>query len=229
MVPSLAYTAAFVTGALPPGARRILEIGCGEGALAAALQAQGRDVTAIDSDAACVQAARAAGVDARMMQWPAPIDGPFDAVLFTRSLHHISPLDDAIAAAARQLVAGGRIIVEDFRAEGGGERDRRWFGDAIARRRDDGTLTPEAFAAVFAKVAPQDEQHAHELNGSAAIERALARHGAVTAADAAYYFRYAEPVLTSTAAATLLEEELAAIASGEINPLGRRFVVIPPH
>ena len=67
----------------------------------------------------------------------------------------------------------------------------------------------------------------HELHSSAGIRDALAGHGEVQAADAAYYFRYAEPYLSDSAARALLEEELELIAACAVDPLGKRYVLTP--
>ena len=221
MTPSLRYTYDFVRAALPAGSRKILEIGCGTGELAAALQAAGFRLVALDSDPACAAEARDKGVDARTCEWPSELDDTFDAGLFTRSLHHVAPLDEAIAAAVAALEPSGRIIVEDFRAEGGSERSRAWFMDAVSRVR----LPEEALGAVVAKAGPPHNDH--DLHSSSAIADALARHGEVQADDAAYYFRYAEPYLPESAAEALLEEESKLIAAGTIDPLGRRYVLMP--
>ena len=98
-----AQTLAFVRRFVAPGAR-ILEIGCGDGELALHLGA-----VALDSSPDAVDLARARGVDARLATWPCDIDGPFDAVLFSRSLHHITPLDEAVARIPAPLV-----LIEDF-------------------------------------------------------------------------------------------------------------------
>ncbi|HEY9163353.1 MAG TPA: methyltransferase domain-containing protein, partial [Magnetovibrio sp.] len=45
----------------------ILDLGCGEGTLSAVIQATGASVLAIDSSAAQVEAARARGLDAEVM------------------------------------------------------------------------------------------------------------------------------------------------------------------
>src|SRR5207247_2535935 len=63
--------------------------------------------------------------------WPDFDQGQFDAVLFTRSLHHIHPLDEAVRHAADCLANGGRIIVEDFAYECADEQTLRWFKSAI--------------------------------------------------------------------------------------------------
>jgi SAM-dependent methyltransferase len=224
-LPSLGYTLAFVNDALPATAQRILEVGCGTGELAAALKAQGLLVVAIDADPDCVAAARKAGVDARTSEWPTQIGTSFDAVLFTRSLHHIRPLGEAVESACEALTPGGKIIVEDFRAEGGDAPSKRWFASALDRLQADGVLTDQVAKWIDDMVAP--DHHDHDLHSSQAIATALARAGSLEASDSAYYFRYAEPHLPTHHAAALLDEECRAIADGRIHALGRRFVVTP--
>ena len=116
------FTQAFIRRSLPERARRVLEIGCGSGELAASLLQDGVSLIAIDNDADAIAAAQGLGVDARIAAWPDFEDGLFDAVLFTRSLHHIHPLDKAVQRAADTLVIGGRLIVEDFAYEAADEK-----------------------------------------------------------------------------------------------------------
>jgi SAM-dependent methyltransferase len=221
---STRYTYDFVTANLPQGATRILEVGCGDGALAALLQADGLGVIAIDTDPEAVKAARAADVDARLISWPASMGAEFDAVLFTRSLHHVHALGEAVAAADRVLRPGGRIIVEDFRAEGGSESGTNWFADLVRSLMADGGLTAEtSLDELVGKVAPDANEH--ELHSSSAIAEALGAFGEVAATDAAYYFRYLESHLRlPDNAQALLDQELSAMGSGAISPLGKRFV-----
>ena len=218
-----AYTHDFVRSALPPGTRRILEIGCGNGELARRLMDDGFEVVAIDSDRTCVEEAMAAHVDARLMDWPANVDGAFDAVLFTRSLHHIDPLDKAVEAASAAVRSGGRIIVEDFQAEGGSERSSAWFAQLLRSLREDQKVSD--VDALIARIAPDD--HGHVLHSSSAIAEALARRGTVQQRDAAYYFRYLEAELGEAATCELLETEVTLIESEAIDALGKRFVLLP--
>src|SRR6266480_8046268 len=125
------YTYDFVKRFLPRDGRRILEVGCGTGELAARLSKDGYSVVAIDSDRHSIAAARQLGVDARVATWPDFASGQFDAVLFTRSLHHIHALDVSIRQAADSLVHGGRLLVEDFGYESADEKTLRRFKSAI--------------------------------------------------------------------------------------------------
>lgn len=222
------YTLDFVLSALSTGASRILEVGCGAGALAAALQASGHDVIAIDVDSDAVAAAKAAGVDARQARWPDFADGAFDAVLFTRSLHHVDDLKESVAAAFAILSPAGQVIVEDFMAEGEPEISASWFR-SLVRLLD----SQSAIAAPTPYLAPilghpfDDHQghHAQQLFSSAEIEAALRAAGTTTATGAAYYFRYLLPALAKPASGdALLRHELELIASDVIEPLGRRYV-----
>lgn len=196
------YSLGFVREALPEGARRVLEVGCGDGALAAMLAAGGLDVVAIDANAEAVAKTRARGLDARLAEWPDFHAGPFDALLFTRSLHHVRDLEASVAAAFAALRPGGVLIVEDFAFEEADEESLAWF------------------AALAGDLAPAALDHDHELHSARAIEAAL---GAAPV-PAAYYFRYIETSAPERAEAALAEEE-RAIAAGLIRPLGRRWAV----
>ena len=219
-----AYTHAFILASLPAVARRILEIGCGDGALAECLVRDGYEVLAIDAEAGCVAAARERGIEARLAEWPAPVDGTFDAVLFTRSLHHVHDLEGGIAAAGAALRPGGRVVVEDFRAEGGSERSADWYRAMVGELADGDALADDASVAALLDKLPPAVHGGHELHSSSAIRDALSGYFTISEEDAAYYFRYVEPHLREPVAAKwLLEVELEQIVAGEIDALGKRF------
>src|SRR4030095_4704083 len=86
-------TLGFLKSHVPVGAN-ILEIGCGEGQVASELLSHGYHVTALDSDPEVVARARKRGVPAVVGSWPQFGGGlVFDAIGFTRSVHHIRGLD----------------------------------------------------------------------------------------------------------------------------------------
>lgn len=98
---------------LPPAPARILEAGCGRGALAAALADLGYEVTGVDRDAEVAAAAKELGVDVLQAD-VSDVSGEYDVVLFTRSLHHAENLGDLLAHAGTLLAPGGQIIIEEF-------------------------------------------------------------------------------------------------------------------
>lgn len=223
-----AFTLEFIRTGLPAEARRVLEVGCGDGALAAALAADGIEVVAIDSDPGKVAQASRRRIDARVAEWPDFADGRFDAVLFTRSLHHVGDLEASVTAAVAALADEGRIIVEDFRAEGEPPRSAAWF-DSLVRLLDSARLLtePTEFLRQRLGLAPRHRHDDdHHLHGSAAIEAALAEASALLhIEDAAYYFRYLLPALgRGELGEALLTHERELIATNAIDALGRRYV-----
>src|SRR5688500_14992246 len=69
-----AYTYDFVKSAIPFAGARLLEVGCGDGRLAAWLAEDGFSVVALDEDESLCATARARGVDARAARWPIAIE-----------------------------------------------------------------------------------------------------------------------------------------------------------
>lgn len=105
-----------LTALLPPPPARILEVGCGRGALAAALQDAGWRITGLDPDDDACAAVRARGVEV-VPGTLADVGGGWDAVLFTRSLHHVPDLPATVREAVDRLSPGGRIVLEEFARE----------------------------------------------------------------------------------------------------------------
>jgi len=230
------YSYDFVKRFLPNDCRRILEVGCGTGNLAARLSQDGHRVVAIDVDPESVVAARQLGVDARVAKWPEFEDGYFDAVLFTRSLHHIHPLDRAVQHAADSLREGGRMIIEDFAHESADEKTLRWFVTTVRLLQATGALAEhdEFLQKVLSKTKTLKEwrqNHEDELHTSAEINAQLEKTSRpVLREDAACYFRYAANAITrtenrSTILQAFAEQEQVLSAEGSITALGLRFVV----
>ncbi|HTE55908.1 MAG TPA: class I SAM-dependent methyltransferase [Kofleriaceae bacterium] len=109
--------------------RRVLEVGCGAGDLARQLGADGFEVTALDVE--LDEPAEAPGVTWIEADFLAYVDDPFDAVLFTRSLHHIHALERAIDHAARLLRPGALLLVDDFDHEAPDLETARWYYEAL--------------------------------------------------------------------------------------------------
>ena len=136
---------AWVNGALPGGGRglRILEVGCGPGHLAARLEQEGVEVTAIDASEEQVALARENGVGALAFDFLSYEGAGFDVVLFTRSLHHISPLPEAMRKIRALLRPGGWILADEFAHEEMNRATAAWFWDLQAVMEASGTLAPD--------------------------------------------------------------------------------------
>lgn len=97
----------------PQAGERILDLGCGDGVLTAELRAAGVDVVGVDASAEFIAAARARGLDARLMDGEALSFGPdFDAVFSNAALHWMPRADQVVAGIARALKPGGRFVAE---------------------------------------------------------------------------------------------------------------------
>lgn len=97
----------------PQPGDRVLDLGCGDGALSKKLVDLGCEVVAVDSSAPQIEAARKLGLDARVMSAETlPFRDEFDAVFSNAVLHWIRNADQMIAAVYRSLRPGGRFVAE---------------------------------------------------------------------------------------------------------------------
>lgn len=95
------------------GARRALEIGCGEGRVSRDLAKRGHRVTGLDASPTLVRAAAAADAANTYVQGPAEAlpfdDASFDLVVAYNSLMDVEDMPRTIAEAARVLAPGGHL------------------------------------------------------------------------------------------------------------------------
>ena len=94
------------------GAKRVLDVGCGDGQVSRLAAKLGAEVVGIDPTWNCVSVAnqRGGGVFARAGAAQLPFaDGTFDAVIACLVFEHIRDVDNAIAEVARVLQPGGRF------------------------------------------------------------------------------------------------------------------------
>lgn len=97
----------------PRPGERVLDLGCGDGALTREIVEAGCEVVGVDHSQAMVAAARDRGIDARLMNATAlAFEAEFDAVFSNAVLHWVGDADAAIAGVVRALKRGGRFVGE---------------------------------------------------------------------------------------------------------------------
>lgn len=118
----------------PHPGERILDLGCGDGALTVKLVTMGCDVLGVDASAPMVEGARALGVDARVMDGQAlAFRNEFDAVFSNAALHWMPEADKVIAGVWNALKPGGRFVAE-FGGQGNVESIVRALASALEAR-----------------------------------------------------------------------------------------------
>ena len=97
----------------PRPGERILDLGCGDGVLTRKLVDLGCQIVAVDSSAAQIAAARALGLDARVLDATAlEFQDEFDAVFSNAVLHWIADAPRVMMGVHRALRPGGRFVAE---------------------------------------------------------------------------------------------------------------------
>ncbi len=173
-------------------------MGCGSGELARALVAAGYDVLAIDPVAP-------EGRIFRRITIEALDEAGFDALVASRSLHHVADLDAVVAKLARLAPV---LVLDEFAWDRMDTATARWYEE---QRRAGADVPP---------VAGWRERYG-DLHGFEALRAALARHFVERRFEwVPYVHRYAHRP-------ELEEPERELIAAGAIRALGFRFVGVP--
>ena len=124
----------------PQAGERVLDLGCGDGALTERLALAGCSVVGVDSSEAQVAGARARGIDARVSSGESlPFENEFDAVFSNAALHWMRAADAVARSVFRALRPGGRFVAE-MGGAGNVDTIRRALTAALAQRGVDAKL-----------------------------------------------------------------------------------------
>jgi len=209
------------------GRHRVLEVGCGSGMLAYRLAAAGFAITALDRRE--YDEWGGGEVEFVAEDFFAFDDDPYDAVVFTASLHHLAPVGVALDRAAKLLVRGGVVAIDDFDLAAADHAVLTWYyglqeslaasgqfprdhvdganPDLLARWRDAHAETPPlAFG--------------HEM-----IAEVEARFSIRELGRGPYLYRYlCHHLSDARLAAQIFETERAKIEVGAFAPVGLRII-----
>jgi SAM-dependent methyltransferase len=147
----------------PQPGEHILDVGCGDGTLTLRIKEAGAEVVGIDNSLSMVAAAKAKGLDARLMDAAdLKFSEAFDAAFSNATLHWVLDKERAARAIWFALKAGGR-----FAGEMGGDGNlahlRETLDEALVERgfgpptfAANWYPTPEEFAAVYERAGFKD-------------------------------------------------------------------------
>lgn len=97
----------------PRAGERILDLGCGDGALTARIAETGARVRGVDMSPSLLEAARERGLDVEQMDGHAlTFSDEFDAVFSNAALHWMTRPVEVLQGVARALRPGGRFVAE---------------------------------------------------------------------------------------------------------------------
>ena len=147
----------------PQPGEHILDVGCGDGSLTLKIKQAGADVVGIDNSLSMVAAAKAKGLDARLMDAAQLKFGEaFDAAFSNATLHWVLDKERAARAIWFALKPGGRFAGE-MGGQGNLARLRRALDDELVARgfgpptyAANWYPTPDEFTAVYQHVGFKD-------------------------------------------------------------------------
>jgi len=194
----------FVLNQLPPPPARVLELGCGdEGGIVEELAAEGYDSAGIDPRAPGGPRFRQVALA------ELPEREEFAAVVASRVLHHVEPLDEGVAKLARLAPL---VVIDDFAPEKVDDDAQQWYERQhralrLAGQEPHGPPRLDEWRAAHPHLHPS-----HEV-----LAALRARYDETFYEERPYLYRWLDGVATEALEQTLVD-------TGAIPAIGFRFV-----
>jgi ubiquinone/menaquinone biosynthesis C-methylase UbiE len=232
----LRETLRFLDRHLPTPPARVLEVGAGDGAVAVALADRGYAATALDLPGGEPRThAGVEWIEADFLHYEP--GRPFDAVLFTRSLHHMQPIERALDRAREALAPEGLLIAEEFAFDRVNVHTARWLYDLESVLVAAGIVAPAPpeHEAERRPLARWRLEHQHDpplASGHDMLAAVRERFELKAVEEAPYLYRYlgermsAEPT-ADRVLETVFELEARLIRERDIAAAGLRFMGKP--
>jgi SAM-dependent methyltransferase len=232
-------TLEFIAPRLRKGAR-VLEVGAGGCELAAKLAWRGVRMTALDleipNELSPIQNLDTVQKDFLDFSVSDPKDR-FDAILFTRSLHHIAPLERALDRALEVLAPGGLFVAEEFSLEAPDRPTLRGYYDAMDLLSSAGLIDQREHAHEHAHANAEDVLERWRVDhdedpplntGAHMMAEVAARFDAIEVMTCPYLYRTLAERLDDAERGEAIARHLFAIENqridrGEIRPVGLRI------
>jgi SAM-dependent methyltransferase len=226
--------AGFVRRFVPERQVSVLEVGCGDGELAAALIVHGYDVTAIDRSPGAVAAARTRGVPAQEADVLTFSGGPYDVVVFSRTLHEVGDVDGALRQVERLLPLGGVLVIDEFARDWVDRSTASFFYDVCHLLDATSVLSPPVgdededpltrWEREYGRLRENPRPGADEI-----VERARQRFDVLVSEAHPYLYRHIGQWLQDDGPGEMVLGRLRAvemrrITRGDLRPIGLRLV-----
>jgi SAM-dependent methyltransferase len=232
---ALRETLRFLERYLPSPPARVLEVGAGDGTVAGALADRGYAVTALDLPGGPAAHGNVERVEADFLHYEPT--RPYDAILFTRSLHHMQPIEGALDRAREALAPEGLLIAEEFAFDRVNVHTARWLYDLESVLVAAGIVAPPPpeHDAEKRPLARWRLEHQHDpplASGHDMLAAARERFELKAVEEAPYLYRYLGERMSAEPPArrvleTVFELESRLIRERDIAAAGLRFAGKP--
>ena len=219
----------FLSSVLPRPPARVLDAGCGRGGLAARLIARGFSVVGVEHDSEGAAHARGRGVPVAEGDFLTYEDDAFDAVLFSRSLHHMHPLPAAVSHARELLGPEGVIVLDEMALERADARAAEWVDHMLELLDVAGVISTSHDASPLGPVERWKAEDPPLHTGEAMLAELGNVCGSIAVESAPYLYSYVCGRLVGGArgyrvAKKFLDLERALVSQGALAPVGLRVV-----